>query len=526
MDQTANGINCLQTRNTNLLSLLALPFAWWGNESSTIVSTMFDVLLRMLCLDFAYARLSHALHASPSEVLRSAQCQTLATQPSVVGRALNRWLTGDLPAAPLVVPNPLGAGNVSIAFFRLGIRDNFGVFVAGSQRADFPTQRERLLLQLAANQAAMGLREARGVCEQRRVAEKINFHAGLLDAVDQAVIAIDLHGVITYWNRFAERLYGWLAEAVIGRNLMSITHVPGSQGAAAEILSRWQRGVRWTGECLMQHRDGMSFPVQVTDAPIYNTQGVLIGVARVSIDITERKRAEEDLEQRVIELTTAIAHEVKQPLTAVINNGNACLRWLARATPDLEAVRGALRGIITNGQRANNIITQILAALKKAPPQMVRLDLNRVILEVVELIHYEVQRHEVRLCTNLAAGLPPVSGDRVQLQQVLLNLVLNGIEAMSTVTDRPRELLLRSGHTEAGEVLVVVQDCGIGLDPMILERIFDAFFSTKPEGLGIGLAISRTIIQAHGGRLWAERNPGLGTTVQFSLPIAGEHEDD
>jgi C4-dicarboxylate-specific signal transduction histidine kinase len=253
-------------------------------------------------------------------------------------------------------------------------------------------------------------------------------------------------------------------------------------------------------------------------------------------DIEALKQAEEALHTAQAELahatrvmslgalTTAIAHEVKQPLTAVINNGNACLRWLARATPDLEAVRGALRDMISNAKRANEIIVRIRVALKKTPTQAVRLDINRVILEVVELTHHEIQRHKVRLRPALTAALPPVVGDRIQLQQVLLNLLMNGIEAMSTVRDRPRELLIRSERTESDGVLVAVQDSGIGLEPQTLERLFDAFFTTKSAGLGMGLSISRTIITSHGGQLWAERNPGHGATVQFILPPTNSPE--
>jgi C4-dicarboxylate-specific signal transduction histidine kinase len=255
-------------------------------------------------------------------------------------------------------------------------------------------------------------------------------------------------------------------------------------------------------------------------------------------DITERKWAEETLRQtqaelahisRVMtmgELTASIAHEVNQPLTAVINNGNASLRWLGRETPDLDEVKGALRDIVRDGQRASDVIAGIRALLKKAPTQAVPLDINEVIEEVIGLTQREVQRHEIRLRTELAADLPPVLGDRVQLQQVLLNLVMNGIEAMSPVVDRPRELLIRSARARSDGVLVAVQDSGIGLAPQTLEQIFDAFFSTKPAGMGMGLSIGRTIIKAHGGQLWAECNPVHGATFQFTLPEARENQDD
>src|SRR5262245_53810380 len=315
MEQTADEIKRLQGCINDLISLLTLPAIWSGHESSQIVTTLLDVLLGMLRLDFAYV--SEAVNGSPIEVLRVAQRRNLTAQPQDVGRALARWLTSAPPTAPLMVPNPVGEGEVSIVRLWLGLQDDVGVLVAGSQRADFPTEIERLLLRVAANQAAIALQEALYLSEQRRAAEEIRFQAGLLDAVDQAVIATDTDGIITYWNRFAERLYGWSAPEVIGRNILDVTRAQGSPRAAAEMRSRWQHGERWTGECLVQHRDGRNCPVLVTDSPIYNSQEVLIGVVRISLDITERKRAEEELEQRVVERTrqlTAVNEALRQEI--------------------------------------------------------------------------------------------------------------------------------------------------------------------------------------------------------------------
>ena len=254
-------------------------------------------------------------------------------------------------------------------------------------------------------------------------------------------------------------------------------------------------------------------------------------------DITAWKRATESLYQAQAELAhlmrvltlgalmTSLAHEVNQPLAAMLYNAQACLRWLGRGTPELEEVREALRDIVTDGRRAGAIIAQIRADLKKAPTHMRPLDLNQVIAEVVERTHHEVQDAAVQVRTDLTAALPPMRGDPVQIQQVLLNLVLNGLDAVRAVRDRPRELLIRSGRTVADGVVVAVHDTGIGLDLQTLERIFDPFFTTKSTGLGMGLSISRTIIEAHGGRLWAERNLDHGLTVHFTIPPAGAHAE-
>jgi signal transduction histidine kinase/CheY-like chemotaxis protein len=253
-------------------------------------------------------------------------------------------------------------------------------------------------------------------------------------------------------------------------------------------------------------------------------------------DITERKRAEEELRQKEAslreaqtelahvsrvttmgELAASIAHEVNQPLSGIVTNANAGLRWLAGESPNLEEAREAIRRIIRDGNRAGDVVAQMRALFKKAGTPKEWLNINEAIEEVVVLTQSETRRNKVGLRMELAASLPAVMGNRVQLQQVIMNLILNAIEAMSTVEDRKRELLIGSQRGEGDEVRVTVQDSGMGLDPLSAERIFDAFHTTKPTGLGMGLSISRSIVESHGGRLWATPNNGFGTTFQFIL---------
>ena len=222
------------------------------------------------------------------------------------------------------------------------------------------------------------------------------------------------------------------------------------------------------------------------------------------------------------ELTASIAHEVNQPLAAVVTNGNACLRWLARAEPDLAEARAAVERIIRDGHRASEVIRRIRALAQKTEPQPPGSTSTTSFTRCSPWCTARCAQQRVALRTELSAALPPVRGDRIQLQQVILNLVINGIEAMHAVTDRPRELQIRSQRHEADTVLVAVQDTGIGLDPQQMARLFDAFFTTKPEGMGLGLSISRTILEAHGGRLWATPNDGPGATLLFTLPTGGE----
>src|SRR3989442_1620339 len=248
-------------------------------------------------------------------------------------------------------------------------------------------------------------------------------------------------------------------------------------------------------------------------------------------DITERKRTEESLRQaqaelahvtRVTtlgELTASIAHEVNQPLAAIVADANASLNWLTAAHPDLDVVRDALAAIVREGHRAADVIQHIRQLASKTEPHKARLDVNHVICEVVPLVRTAVLSHRVSLRVDLASALGPVLGDRVQLQQVLINLVMNGIEAMASVGDRPPELVIRSRPHGGDQVLAAVQDAGVGIDRNTVDRRFSAFFTPKPGGLGMGLSISRSIIDPHGGRPWATPNPTHGATFHFALPV-------
>jgi len=248
----------------------------------------------------------------------------------------------------------------------------------------------------------------------------------------------------------------------------------------------------------------------------------------------ERKRAEEALDKAQAELarvtrvttlgemTASIAHEINQPLAAVVNNASACLRWLAGQAPNLEEARQSAALIIADTHRAGEIISRIRALAKKSPPRKDWLDINETILEVIALARSEVQGNRMSLQTQLSEDVPLIVGDRIQLQQVILNLIINAIEAMSGAGDGPRELLVGSEKDESQGVLVAVRDSGPGLDPESLNHIFTAFYTTKPQGMGMGLAISRSIVEAHGGSLWATVNEGRGAVFQFTLPVGVE----
>jgi PAS domain S-box-containing protein len=283
-------------------------------------------------------------------------------------------------------------------------------------------------------------------------------------------------------------------------------------------------------DCRIVRPDGTVRYVHSLAHPIFNKAGDLTEYVGTIIDTTEQKLSEQALRQahaelahfsRVLtvgELTSSIAHEINQPLGAIVTNGNASLRLLSRETPDLEGSREAIDCMISDAMRASEVIGKIRALLKKTGPERIALDINETIRDVIALSANELAMNKVSLRTELAEDLQPVLGDRVQLQQVMLNLILNSNEAMSNPTWQPRELIISSGASKTDEVTVAVQDSGIGISPEDRERIFDAFNTTKEGGLGLGLSISRTIIEAHGGRLWTSRNEGTGATFEFTLP--------
>jgi C4-dicarboxylate-specific signal transduction histidine kinase len=243
-------------------------------------------------------------------------------------------------------------------------------------------------------------------------------------------------------------------------------------------------------------------------------------------NMLERQRAQAEL-ARVGRLTTmgelvaSIAHEVNQPLAAILANGDAGLRWLNREEPDLDEAWNAVSRITEDARRAGKMIENLRALAKKSEPQFARLEVNGAILEILALTRSELAQHDVVLRTDLSAGDRLVFADRVQLQQVMLNLIINGIEAMSAVMDRPKVLTISSEGAEPSGVLVAVKDTGAGIDPVTADRIFESFFTTKPNGMGMGLSICRSIIEAHGERLWASPNSPHGTIFQFRLPANG-----
>ena len=283
--------------------------------------------------------------------------------------------------------------------------------------------------------------------------------------------------------------------------------------------------------------DGSAAFVSISGKPVFDAEQRFVGYRGVARDITKQRQAEDELRERerryrdaqaelahvtrvttLGELAASIAHEINQPLAAIVADADASLNWLARSDPDLDRVRDALDGIAKDGYRAGEVIQRVRQLAAKSEPHKAPVDVNRVIGDVIPLLRNEVLSHHVALRMELSPGVPSVLADRVQLQQVVINLVMNGIEAMASVADRPRELVISSRRHDGDQVVVSVRDVGVGIDPDKADQLFNAFFTTKPGGMGMGLSISRSIIEAHGGRFWATANADHGATFHVALP--------
>ena len=336
-------------------------------------------------------------------------------------------------------------------------------------------------------------------------------------------------------NASATSIFGYEASEMIGQSITRIIP-PELHEEEQQILARLARGERLQHyETVRIARDGRRVDISLSISPLIGKSGKVVGASKIARDITATKRAEAELQQAQIEfarvarvttlgeLTAAIAHEVNQPLTGLVSSGNACLRWLSGEAPDLEAARRSIERMIRDGSRAGEVIGRIRAMVTKSKPQRDSLNINDAIMEVLALLQTEIRRNDISPYTELSNDLSLVWGDRVQLQQVILNLVMNAIEAMSGISQTRRKLLVSSVKDGQNGVLVSIRDSGPGFDETAPDRLFEAFYTTKENGMGIGLAVSRTIIQAHGGRLWAMPSAPQGAIFQFTLPTDSEH---
>jgi PAS domain S-box-containing protein len=383
--------------------------------------------------------------------------------------------------------------------------------------------RDRINAQLSSKVAV----EARRV-RQMLLSEK--YLATIMRQAPDPIFALSPEGIIISWNDAATRLFGLATDDAIGRPAIQLFATDGRE-AVNELCNQALKG-----DTLVQREasivsiDGKAIYAEVSIAPIRGERDDIASLVVMARDITERKQTEDALQTirrelaRVTHLTAmgtmaaSIAHEIKQPLGAIVANGSAGMRWLRAAEPNLDEARAIFKRIVDDGHRAGDIIASVRAMFEKVQRVKTRVKLNDLIREVLALVQGDLKRQGVALYRDLHQDLPEVMGDRVQLQQVVINLITNAIEAMSVVVDRQRSLSVNSDIQPSGDLLIKVEDTGMGIDQKDMDRIFDAFFTTKTHGMGMGLAICRSIVEAHNGRLWASSGIKTGSVFNIQLP--------
>jgi PAS domain S-box-containing protein len=671
----------LQRCINDLVSLLALPAIWSGGDPSQVLHTLLDALLRMLRLDLVSVSLTDLAGDGPVEIVRIAELRGPMPPVHEICEALSHSLRDNSRKWPRLLRNLLGDEDVSIVPLPLGLQGELGVIIVAAEREDFPRQTEALLLNVAANQAVIGLQEARLRSQQQRIADELDelvaertaelaganaelqLQVGLLQHLPVSAWTLKPDGTPDFVNRgwleysgqtldfvrshpeawmtavhpedretaarsfwdgvrsgqgFAfetrslrarDGIYRWhLQQAVVLRDaeakvlkFVGTTTDIDDQKRAQEKLRRseallaqvqgisltggfsWRvdagdftfsdeayrifefekdtpvtlqqiasrvypediplfsermAGVRSTGgdldyEIRLRMPDGSVKHVHTISHGVRDHEGRLEYTGAIQ-DITRRRLSEDALNKARSELThvnritslgvltASIAHEVSQPLSGIVTNAGTCLRMLAADPPNVEGARETARRTIRDGNRASEVITRLRALYGKKDTTIESVDLNEATREVLALSLSDLQRNGVLVQQELADGLPLVAGNRVQLQQVILNLIRNASDAMSVVDDRPRQLLIRTETDEDDRVRLTVKDAGVGFAPQAADRIFESFYTTKNDGMGIGLSVSRSIIESHQGRLSATLNTGPGATFSFSIPRVSE----
>lgn len=700
--EVASGeIKHLQLCINDLVSLLALPAMWSGGDPSQVLDTLLDALMRILRLNLVSVRLTDPAGEAPVEIVRIAEPRGPMPSAHEICEALSQCFRNESRRWPPLLRNLMGEGDVSIVPLPLGLQGELGVIVAAAERTDFPRQTEALLLSVAANQASIGLQEARLLSHQKRVASELDQRvvqrtaelaavndelkkelaerrlveerlgqeerelkrsevrkAAIVDAALDCIVTIDHEGCITEFNPAAEQAFGYRRDEVLGKHLADVIIPPSlrekhRQGFAHYLATGEARVLGKRIEMTAVRADGSEFPIElaITRIPLegppsftgylrditerkraeqelrrseaflaeaqhlsrigsfswrvptdeitwseqlyrifqidqdaqvsFELMGTRIHPEDLSVfqehiersrrdssdlrlefrlqmpdgavkyvhvvahirgdhgqqeyigavqDVTERRSSEEALSKARSELsrvarvtslgvlTASIAHEVNQPLSGIVTNASTCLRMLAADPPNVEGARETARRTIRDGNRASEVISRLRSLYGKKDPTIESVDLNEAAREVLALSSSELQRNRVIVQQELANDLPRVAGDRVQLQQVILNLLRNASEAMSAVDGRSRQLVIRTEADEDGHVRLTVKDAGVGFTPQAADRLFESFYTTKNDGMGIGLSVSRSIIESHHGRLWATPNTGPGATFSFFIP--------
>jgi len=541
----------LRTALRELVALSTIPAAWVGREPPIIAAGLADVLVGSLQLDFAFVRLCDPKGGGAIEVTRGhawkAFPEWLRTHVGGVGqfscKEIVAYLGGAETCRGVVIP--------------IGVNAEAGLVAAACTRTDFPSEIDQLLLSVAANHAAAAfqnarlrheldakvaeLSQARNELEMKvaeRTADLQRSEAYLAEAQKLTHTGSWACNIATreilHSSEEHSRLYGFDQERGMPsfEEMVQCMH-PEDRPRVVESAERANCARKdFEAHFRILLPDGTTRYVHGVAHPVLNASGAPVEFVGILMDVTERRRADEERERlrqvqadlahinRVTtmgELSASLAHEIRQPISAAVTNAKTCLRWLGRDDPDVPEAREAASRLVKDVTRAADILSRISLLFKKGESQRESVDVNELVREMIVLLRTEASRYSISIRTELAEDLPKVMADRVQLQQVFMNLMLNGIDAMKE-TSGGSELTIKS---EAGDrqLLISVSDTGVGLPPEQADQIFRAFFTTKDNGTGMGLPISRSIIESHGGRLWATGASGRGATFQFTLPV-------
>jgi PAS domain S-box-containing protein len=363
-------------------------------------------------------------------------------------------------------------------------------------------------------------------------------YATTLSSIGDAVIATDRLARVTFMNPVAVSLTGYSQDEALGlpvSETFRVVHEETREAVEDPAAQALRLGIRVepADHTVLIAKNGREFPIAHCGSPIIDDRGNTTGAVLVFRDMTRRYQVDEELREAQLalarigrlsamgELTASIAHEINQPLTAIVANAAACLQWLTVGHRNEDKARQAAQAIVNDGRRAGDVIASIRALARNAPPVLAEFDLNGAIREVLALLRGELRRHAITVEAALSSEIGSAWGDGIQLRQVVLNLIMNSIEAIRLADHAPRLIKITTSRESASHLGVAIADTGVGIESIGFERIFEPFFTTKPEGLGIGLSICRSIIDAHGGRLWAAENSPRGCVFCFTVPAAG-----
>jgi len=529
----------------DLLAVVTLPALWRGAEPAQVARSLVDAVVATLGLDFAYVRMEGYADSDVVEAVRLASHDSQGARASAVSRLLAERLGAHYRSWPSLARIEDGAECWNVVICHLGWQGD-GVLVAGSHRPGFPTESERLLLSVTANQAAMGLQEARALHVQRRLAEELDCKVAQRTSElqrSEALLAetqrLSCTGSFTCrpqtgevaWSEQTYRIFGIERGTRVDMRLLDERLRPEGGltfGQQLELSRASTGGVDFDGR--LETDVGTTQYVHVI-ARVSQMEPVGLEYTGSIQDVTEKRLAQESLANASRELAevarfstlgvlaASIAHEVNQPLTGVLTNADTCLRMLGADPPNAHGAMIATQRLVRDGNRAAEVVRGLRALFRKRASAKELVDLNEAASEVIALSAVDLQRSRVVVRTEFEECLPLVHGDRVQLQQVMLNLVRNAADAMHRTEGTARNLLLRTESLGEGSVRLCVRDSGEGFLDKSSERLFEPFYTTKSEGMGIGLSISRSIIEHHDGQLWATNNEDGGATFWFSIPV-------